>query len=244
MSTQTVRNRLKAYQLKARRPYTGTILLRRHRNNRRNWTRVHRRWALRQWNNVLFSDESRFCLQHGDGRRRVWRRRGERFANCCVAERDRFGGGSVMVWGGICGGTRTRLLVLNGNLTGIRYRDEILRPVVLPFLRRHGVGAILQQDNAPAHTSRVSRTFLQQNNVQVLDWPSKSPDLSPIEHVWDVLGRRVRERQNQPSNLQELAQALIAEWNNISPRIIRRFTSSMRRRCNAVYFANGGHTRY
>ena len=116
--------------------------------------------------------------------------------------------------------------------------------MILPFLRRHGVGAILEQDNAPVHTSRVSRTFLQQNNVQVLDWESKSPNLSPIEHVWDVLGRRVRERQNQPSNLQEVAQAEIAEWSNISPRISRRFTSSIRRRCNAVYFANGGYTHY
>ena len=51
---QTVRNRLRAYQLKARLPYTGLILLRRQRNNRHNLTRVHRRWALRQWNNVLF----------------------------------------------------------------------------------------------------------------------------------------------------------------------------------------------
>jgi len=95
----------------------------------------------------------------------VRRRRGERFAGCYITECDRFGGSTVMVWGGICGGNRTRLVVGNGNLTGARYRDEILRPVVVPFLQRYGQGAIFQQDNATPHTCYVSRTFLRQNNV-------------------------------------------------------------------------------
>lgn len=76
VSAQTVHNRLNAYQLKAWCPYTGPILSRRHRTSRRKWTRIHRCCALRQWKHVMFTDESRFCLQHGDGRRRVWRRRG------------------------------------------------------------------------------------------------------------------------------------------------------------------------
>jgi len=174
----------------------------------------------------------------------VWRRRGERFAGCCITERDRFGGGSVIVWGGICGGNRPRLVVVNRNLTGARYRDEILRPVVVPFLQRHRPGAIFQQDNATSHTCHVSRTFLRQNNVQVLDWPARSSDLSPIEHVWDVLGRRVRRRQIKPRNLQELAQPLIQEWGNIAANVIRRHTRSMRRRINAVIKTSVGHTRY
>jgi len=76
----------------------------------------------------------------------------------------------------------------------------------------------------------------------MLDWPAKSPHLSPIEHVWDVLGRRVRRRRNQPTNLQELNQALREEWDNIPPNVMRRYIGSMRRRCNAVIQANGGHT--
>jgi len=116
-----------------------------------------------------------------------------------------------------------------------------LRPIVVPFLQRHGPGAILQQDNATPHTCHVSRAFLRQNNVQVLYWPARSPELSPIEHVWDVLGRR--RRQNKPRNLQELAQALIQEWGNIPANVIRRHTRSMRRRINAMIKADGGHTR-
>uniref|UniRef100_K1QTA7 Transposable element Tcb2 transposase n=1 Tax=Magallana gigas TaxID=29159 RepID=K1QTA7_MAGGI len=146
---------------------------------------------------VLFSDESHLSLNFADGRTRVWRRRGERFAGCCVTEVDRFGGGSAMVWGGICGGNRTRFVAVNGTLTSQRYRDEILSPVVLPYLRTNGAGLTFQQDNATAHTARATREFLNQNNVDMLDWPSNSPDLSPLEHVWDELGRRVRMRRPQ-----------------------------------------------
>jgi len=113
-----------------------------------------------------------------------------------------------------------------------RYRDDILRPIVVPFVQRHAPGAICQQDNATPHTRHVIRMFLRQNIVQVLDWPVMSPDLSLIEHVWDVLGQRVRRRQKKPRNLQELAQALIQEWGNISANVIRRHTRSMRRRKN------------
>jgi len=110
--------------------------------------------------------------------------------------------------------------------------------------QRRGQGAICQHDNATPHTCHVSRTFLQQQNVHVLDGPAKSPDRFPIEHVWDVLGRRVRRRRHQPTNLQELAQALTEEWDNFPANVIRRFIGSIRRRCNAVIQPNGGHTRY
>ena len=56
---------------------------------------------------------------------------------------------------------------------------------------------VLQDDNARPHRARIVQQFLQQNNVDHLDWPARSPDLSPIEHVWDILGQRVREFHDQ-----------------------------------------------
>lgn len=206
ISSQTVRNRLKRYGLKAHRPYRGKELTDQHKTSRRNWAQHHLRFRVQDWSRVLFSDESRFSLKFANGRTRVWRRRGERFAGCLVTEVDIFGGGSVMVWGGICGGNRTRLVVVNGTLTSSqRYRNEIFTPVVLPYLRTNGPGLTFQQENAIAHTARTTLEFLNQNNVDMLDWPSKSPDLSPIEHVWDKLGRGVRMRLPQPQNLLQLA---------------------------------------
>ncbi|XP_067685266.1 uncharacterized protein [Haliotis asinina] len=83
--------------------------------------------------------ESRFCLDFHDGRRRVWRMKNERFANCNVVEHDRFGGGSIMVWGGISLDGSTDLYVIrNGSLNAVRYRDEILDPIVRPFAGGNG----------------------------------------------------------------------------------------------------------
>ena len=140
VSGQTIRNRLRRNRrkIRARRPYRGPILLRRHRDARLQWSRRNLRWRRVDWNNVLFSDEARFNLSHADGRIRVYRRTGERYADCCVIQRDRFGGGSVMVWGGICGGRKTRLLVLDGNLNAQRYINEVLVPEVIPFLLQNG----------------------------------------------------------------------------------------------------------
>ncbi|GFV34357.1 DDE_3 domain-containing protein [Trichonephila clavipes] len=77
---------------------------------------------------------------------------------------------------------------MRGALTGQRYVDDILRPHVRPFL--NGLpGAIFQQDNARPHTARVSQDFLR--HFQTLPWPTRSPDLSPVEDVWDPLKRQM-----------------------------------------------------
>ena len=92
-----------------------------------------------------------------DRRRRVWRRGGERYANCAIVEHDRYGGGSLMVRGGISVRSRTELLVLNGTLTGQRYINEVLQPVVLPFVQQHHV--VLQDDKARPHRARKYNSF-------------------------------------------------------------------------------------
>jgi transposase len=76
---------------------------------------------------------------------------------------------------------------------------------------------------------RVCQDFLNQNYISVLPWPTLSPDLSPIEYLWDELGIRVRHRQNPPETLQELRGALAHEWNNTPQVFIQRLIGSMRR---------------
>jgi hypothetical protein len=93
---------------------------------------------------------------------------------------NRLVGGSVMVWGGITSHGKTPLVVVAGNLTGIRYRDEIVQPYVIPFIKAQANNVTSQQDNARPHVARVVRDYLTQQNVDLLPWPSVSPDLSPI----------------------------------------------------------------
>ena len=136
ISPKTVGSRLREIGLRARRPYVGLPLTQARRLRRMAWLTAHapRLFPMRQWRRVLFTDESRFTLYRADNRRRVYRRREERFADACVVERDRFGGGSVIVWGGIAHGIKSQLIIVAGNMTAVRYRDEILRPVAVPLV--------------------------------------------------------------------------------------------------------------
>ena len=244
VSEQTIRNRLRAANLQSRRAAVRIPLTRAHRTNRLAWARIHVNWTRQQWARVIFSDESRFTLSFNDGRVRVWRRQGERFLDGAVREHNRYGGGSLMVWGGFSTHHRTPLHRVQGTLNGTRYRDDILTPIVLPSLRAVGPGSIFMDDNAPCHRSMLVSDFLRQQQVTRLDWPSCSPDLNPIEHLWDVLGRGVRRNHPRALTLDELFRQLQAEWQNIPRNTLQRLIWSMRRRCMACIAANGGHTRY
>ena len=197
------------------------MLTRAHHARHMAWLAAHgpRQFPMRQWRRVFFTDESRFTLFRPDGQCH-----GERFADACVLEKDRFGGGSVMVWGGISHGLKSPLIVITGNLTGVRYRDEILRPVAVPFVQQHHL--IFQQDNARPHAARVCQDFLANHNINPLDWPLYSPDLSPMPPP-------------PPFTLDQLRAALLEEWNNIPMRIYA-LVNSMHRRIRAVTDARGG----
>jgi len=244
VSSSTVERRLRSSGLTARRPYRGNLLTQPRRERRLQWCRAHSRWTRQQWNTVLFTDESRFCVSRADGRERVWRRTGERYADACVRQADRWGGPSVMVWAGISNRYRTPLVVIQGILNARRYIDEVLEPHMVPFMEQHQDLAIFQQDNARAHSARLTMNFLNENNINVMEWPAFSPDLSPIEHLWDQLGQGIQRRTPRPTTRNQLIQALQEEWNNVPQHRIQTLVSSMRRRCIACVDARGGHIPY
>lgn len=245
VSDRTIRRRLFDIGLRSRRPATGLELLRQHRVGRLRFAREHENWGNEEWSNILFTDESRFCLRTPDGRERIYRRTGERFLQNHFSPRVSYGGGSVMVWGGISFEARTNLVIMNGGgMTADRYIREVLEPHVVPFAPFIGDDFILMHDNARPHVARIVNEYLAEVEIPVVNWPALSPDLNPIEHVWDALGRKIRCRVPRPANLQQLSDVLIEEWNQIDQAYIQNLIDSMPRRIAAVIRARGGNTSY
>ena len=150
-----------------------------------------------------------------------------------------------MVWAGISRGGRTDLhIVMRGMMTDVRYRDEILDVYVAPYAGTIGPQFIVMDDNARPHRARVVEDCLQQETIVHMDWPACSPDLNPIEHVWNMLQLAILRRPIQPRTLEELGNALTEEWNNLEMAAIQRFIGSMRHRCQAVIASHGSHTSY
>ncbi|UYV61719.1 Transposase [Cordylochernes scorpioides] len=236
---QTISRRLVANGLHSCRPLRRLPLTPPNRRQRLEWCRARSTW-MTEWHRVVFSDESRFCLSSDSRRVRVWRRRGERSNPAAIVERPTVRQCGIMVWAAIAYDSRSLLLRIQGTMTAQRYVDDVLRPVTLPYLQ--GVpNALYQQDNARPHTARISQQALQ--DVQMLPWPPYSPDLSPIEHVWDIIGRRLHALP-QPRSEDELWQMVEREWRAIPQDAIRTLIDSLPRRVAACIAVRGGPTCY
>ncbi|GFV47787.1 transposable element Tc3 transposase [Trichonephila clavipes] len=139
-------------------------------------------------NEVVFTDESRICLQHHDGRIRVWRHRGERMLNSYFIHRHTGPAPDIMVWGGIVYHSRTPLVRITGTLNTQRYISEVLEAVVLSYLQGLAT-AIFQQDNAQPHVPCTVQSFFVNHQIELLPWPARFPDLSPIENMWSMVAQ-------------------------------------------------------
>ncbi|GFX39981.1 transposable element Tcb2 transposase [Trichonephila clavipes] len=102
-------------------------------------------------------------------------------------------------------------IIRDGPLTARRYRDEILRPIVVPYAAAIRDDFILMDDNSRPHRANLMEDFLFEEGIVRMEWPACSPDMNLIEHVWDALGRRVAGLQPPPQTIQELERALLEE---------------------------------
>ena len=149
-----------------------------------------------------------------------------------------------MVWGAFSFNDRTPLFVIDGNLNGNRYLQEVIQPFAIPALQRIGTAAMCQDDNVQPHRARVVTDFLRQHNVNRMDWPPYSPDLNPIEHAWDELGHRLQSNHAPSTNHAHVAGMLRTEWHAIPQAFFQRLVNSMRRRCTECIKARGDYIHY
>ncbi|GFY05426.1 transposable element Tc1 transposase [Trichonephila clavipes] len=196
VSERTIRHRLQHSGLSAKRPMVGLPLMQNHRRLCRQWCDERRMWAA-EWNEVVFTDESSICLQHHDGRIRVWRHHGERMLNSCVMHRHTGPAPSIMLWGGI-----------------------------------------------GYHSSSTYCRFFVNHQIELLPWPARSPNLSPIENMWSMVAQRLTQITSPAATPDQLWQHVEAAWSAVPQEHILSLFESMPRRVAAVISNNGGYSGY
>lgn len=241
-SVRTVQRRLFEAGLFGRHGVKKPLVSKKNRTDRLKWAKEHINWTNEMWSKILFSDESKFCLFGSDGIQWVRRPRSARYDPKYQTPTVKYGGGSVMIWGCFSASGVGPLIRINGTMNAIMYA-EIMEQHMLPFGNdQMPVGWKFQQDNDPKHRAGHVTRWFQSNNVEVIQWPSQSPDLNPIEHLWEELDRRTR--NVKVKNADEKFQLLQREWANIDRTTINRLINSMANRCREVIKNKGYATRY
>ncbi|KAI4889577.1 hypothetical protein NFI96_032523, partial [Prochilodus magdalenae] len=164
------------------------------------------------WEKVLWSDETKIELFGLNAARRVWRMKNDEYHPKNPIPTVEHGVGGIMLGGGWCSAHGTgRLHCVKERMTGVMY-CEILGNNPFPSVRalKMGRGWVFQHDNDPKHTARITKEWLREKHIKVLEWPSQSPDLNPIEDLWR--GLKLCVSQRQPRNLADLEKICVEEW--------------------------------
>jgi transposase len=212
------------------------------------WAVAHVGWTYEQWSKILWSDET--WVTGGRHRRRwVTRRVGEELDDTCLVDKVRKKRG-WMFWGCFSGSTKGPSIFWEkewGSINKERYCERIV-PLVHGWLQLHP-NLSFMQDGAPGHSAEYTINELRERGIYPIFWPPFSPDLNPIEAVWNRMKDYIEHHHpDLPAGKQrtydQLRQIVQEAWNAVSDQTLSSLIESMKERCEAVIAADGGHTKY
>ena len=209
ISARTIGRALKKAGMKAVVKRKRPRLTKKHRRERLDFALAHKDWTVEDWKRVVWSDETKINRSGSDGRKWVWKKAGEGLSDRLVEGTVKFGGRNLMLWG-------CMLWEGPGFATKI---DGII---------------IFQQDNDPKHKSKKATNWLIDSGLDVMVWPPQSADLSPIEHLWHYLKKRLAEYEVEARSIQELWERVQTEWDKIPASVCQNLIESMPRRIACV----------
>jgi transposase len=197
------------------------------------------------WMKIMFADEKKFKGEGFMGQ--VWVRRPKGEADNPAYQVQKLPHPlKLNVWGCFCGRGLGYCYIFNENMNG-----KLLKKIVSSHLKESAELHFEQdppelwrllQDNDPKHKSNLVQTWLFNHGISLLDFPPYSPDLNPIENLWNDIARRVEARP--ASTMEELQDAIAEEWEHTLPAFLRKLARSMPKRCQAVVDVQGDHTKY
>ncbi|KAG2458402.1 TCB1 transposase, partial [Polypterus senegalus] len=189
---------------------------------------------------IHWSDETKIELFGVNARHHIWRKPGTTPHQANTIPIVKHGDGSIMLWGCFSAAGTGRLVRIKGKMTAAMYRDILHENLLQSTIDlRLGRRFIFQQDNDTKRTAKISKEWLQDNSVNVLEWPSQSPDLN---HLWRDLKMAVHRRF--PSNLMELERCCKEEWVKLAKDRCAKIVVSHLKRLEAVIAAKGASTKY
>ncbi len=206
------------------------------------WAKAHLKWTVAKWKTVLWSDESKFEVLFGKLGRHVIRTKEDKDNPSCYQR-------SVSE-ACISDGMGLHECVWHGQLTHLERNHQCWKvypssrttyaPIQTSSLQRRP--CIFQHDNARPHTASITTSWLRRRRIRVLKWPACSPDLSPIENIWHIIKRKMRQRK--PKTVEQLEACIRQEWDNIPIPKLEQLVSSVPRRLQTVIKRRGDATQW
>ncbi len=177
---------------------TKPLLKQKPRQKHLTWAKEKNNWTVAQWSKVLFSDESKFCISFGNQGPRVWKKSREAQNPSCLKSSVKFPQ-SVMIWAAMTSAGVGPLCFMKSTVKAAIYQEVLEHFISFPSADKlyEDADFIFQQDLAPAHTAKGTKSWFSDHGVTVLDWPANSPDLNPVENLWGIVKRKMRHQTQQ-----------------------------------------------
>ena len=220
----------------------GPALTPEQRRARLKWAKDHANWSVQDWRHVLWSGESGRYFGFVPKNPRIWCRPDDLFLDNIPPPPDPADCHYVRYWGAISGqGVGPLSIVPQNTHVNSTFFKGLLEEVMIPYYRSLSGHNIFQQDGTRHHTARSVLSFLEDQEVEVMKWPSRSSDLNPIEDVWKMLNKNIDKRNNEIHSYQELERVLQEEWGKLDNKKILSYIDSMPSRCKRVIKNKGEH---
>lgn len=235
LSLDTMRRRLNENGLKYRSTVKKPLLTEKHMEKRLSWAKENKN---RDWSNIIFSDEASFWA--GNYLTRAWSTADNRLLVRTVKHPVK-----VHVWGCFSKQGFGHLHLFTGTLDAhkmAKIYEKALLPSVIKMFPKDNDSWILQEDNDPKHRSRHCTVWKTENGVDVLDWPSQSPDANPIENVWACMKLKLRGKNTV--SVTDLTRELKSVWRGLPRSYAENLVESMPQRCQAIIDNSGDWTPY